>query len=221
MFGVFDKQEGKTYVMLQAEHFPHSQYTSDWQTRNLIGMQRYFDIYDIIWDIFLPNHRHHYEGYNAVLHTIGYHPIFDKSVNILKDKDTSFFGTLNDRRNAILDACNCSYRIGTIIDGAVRDQLIRSSKINLNIHFTESKLLETLRIVYIISNNGFVITEDFIGDEDLQDVLVFASKEVLPEVIAKYLSDHTFRREVQSKQQEYFITKRTMRNTVFNLIFHL
>lgn len=78
------------------------------------------------------------------------------------DIDVLFYGSLNPRRSAVLDQLSAAgVRVEKLFGlyGAERDAFISRSKIVLNMHFYESKVLEVVRIFYLLANRVFVVSE--------------------------------------------------------------
>jgi hypothetical protein len=92
-------------------------------------------------------------GYHEALRTI---PAADKDVDVL------FYGSLNERRQAVLQqlAQHCTVKHLFGVYGAERDQWIARSRIVLNLHFYAAQILEQVRISYLLNNGCFVLSED-------------------------------------------------------------
>ena len=214
-FGAFEKKHFKKYIMIQGEQFPTSQHTSKWQLDKWISTRNLLHCYDQSWDTFQPFHNHLYESlsFPSVHFKIGYHPVFDHYQDIKKFYDVSFFGTMNKRRDAITNQIP-NVEINQNVSGDDRNTFINQSVINLNIHYSESKLLQSLRILYIACNKAFVISEDFIGDDDLRDRIVNVEKTELPETIHHFLENSQHRDDITEDTYNYFKCSRTMLNGV-------
>ena len=83
-----------------------------------------------------------------------------------KDIDILFYGSLNERRAAILDALRDKARVVRMfgVYGQQRDDYIARAKIVLNVHFYESCIMEQVRLSYLLSNQVFVVSE--VGADD-------------------------------------------------------
>ena len=80
----------------------------------------------------------------------------------IQDIDVLFYGSLNDRRSAIIKAlCDAGANVHTVfgVYGKGRDELIARSKVVLNLHFYEQKLFEIVRVSYLLANSKAVVTE--------------------------------------------------------------
>jgi len=112
-----------------------------------------------------------------------------------KDIDVLFYGSINERRQAIIDqlkarGLNVVAAFG--VYGLRRDRLIARAKVVLNVHYYESKVLEVIRLSYLLANRCFVVSEKG-ADPDLetayQDGVAFADYDTLPETCVRYLDD--------------------------------
>ena len=212
-YGVFEKKHYKKYIMIQGEQFPTSQHTSKWQVDKWNRIRKLLHCYDVVWDTYNDYHSMLYENIPSVLYKIGYHPLFDKYADVEKKYDISFFGTMNPRRDEIMDRIG-NVEINQNITGVDRDLFINQSKINLNIHYSESKLLQSLRILYCACSKGCIVSEDFIGDDDLRDRMVNIDKDNLPDMVKYLLSNEEVRKDIVDDLYEYFKNERTMINGV-------
>ncbi|MCC7273910.1 MAG: hypothetical protein IT561_14665 [Alphaproteobacteria bacterium] len=77
------------------------------------------------------------------------------------DIDVLFYGGLSPRREAVLERlrgrCRCYVAVNCF--GAARDRLIGRAKVVLNVHYYESFVLETPRVVYLLANGKAVVSE--------------------------------------------------------------
>lgn len=86
-----------------------------------------------------------------------------------KDIDVLFIGSMNDRRERILRAMTEKGIKTTALFntyGSDRDQYIARSKILLNMHFYEAKILEVVRISYYLANKICVLSEESSDPQD-------------------------------------------------------
>ena len=97
-----------------------------------------------------------------------------------KDIDILFFGSMNERRKAILDGfVNAGVALVGVFGayGGKRDALIARAKVVLNVHYYEAKVLEIVRLQYLLANQVTVLSEhgaDPSEDEELSDAVSFA-----------------------------------------------
>jgi hypothetical protein len=86
-----------------------------------------------------------------------------------KDIDVLFYGSVNDRRNKILDGlfgkCKLHHVYG--VYGTELDILIARSRVVLNMHYHDAGIHEIFRTSYLMANGSLVVTE--VGrDHDLE-----------------------------------------------------
>ncbi len=110
--------------------------------------------------------------------------------------DVLFFGAMNQRRKYILIKLksmgyNVVFTSNTF--GEERDQLIARSKIVLNIHYYESKILEVVRISHLLANKKCVISErgneDHVNEEWSKGVMMCDYDEIVSNVLILLFSD--------------------------------
>jgi len=105
------------------------------------------------------------EIFNVKHFKIGKSPAFEYPINNntvdTKSIDVLFYGSMNNRRREIINKLRkLNYNVVTVNAwGKNREDLINNSRIVLNIHFFSTFILEILRIIPLIANNHFVITE--------------------------------------------------------------
>ena len=101
--------------------------------------------------------------YNPVHVPIGYVAELSRiPVAQPQDIDVLFYGSLNERRNSILNRLSdagLEVQVAFGVYGRQRDDLIARSKIVLNIHYYESKIFEIVRVSYLLANSKAVVTE--------------------------------------------------------------
>ncbi|PSR34352.1 MAG: hypothetical protein C7B46_05385 [Sulfobacillus benefaciens] len=102
-------------------------------------------------------------GHRLIHVPIGYVPQMTRIVSTpVQDVDVLFYGSVNARRQAVLDALRASgLRVATAfgVYGRERDQLIARAKIVLNIHYYEAAVPETVRLSYLFANQKAVVSE--------------------------------------------------------------
>jgi hypothetical protein len=81
-----------------------------------------------------------------------------------RDIDVLFFGSMNDRRRAVLQELqkDPTIRVEALCGayGKERDDKIARAKINLHIHFYDTKIYQQLRIAHFSNNRCFVVSEE-------------------------------------------------------------
>lgn len=126
---------------------------------------------------------------------LGYVPELTRIVGKEPDIDILFYGSLNPRRLVVLDQLSAAgARVERLFGlyGAERDAYIARSKIVLNMHFYESKMLEVVRIFYLLANGVFVISERGADAEEaarFEGGVVFSGYEQLVSNCLRYLGD--------------------------------
>jgi hypothetical protein len=97
-----------------------------------------------------------------------------------EDIDVLFYGSLNERRQAILQALrsrDVKAEAAFGVYDSQRDRLIARAKIVLNLHYYESKVFEVVRVSYLLANGRFVVCErgcDPAEDGEFAEGVVFA-----------------------------------------------
>jgi hypothetical protein len=94
---------------------------------------------------------------------IGYQPEIRRlNLTRKKDIDVLFYGQINDRRRAVLEALvkhGLRVEVLTKIYGAERDAYIERAKVVLNLHYFKSEIFEIVRVFYLLSNSVAVVGE--------------------------------------------------------------
>ncbi len=116
-----------------------------------------------VWDCSLENIEIFKTGEIDARHLpIGYHPALETIKPAAEqDIDVLFYGSLNDRRSALIDELKEGARVETLFGsyGKERDSIIGRSKIILNVHFFENQVMEQPRVSFLINNGCFVVSE--------------------------------------------------------------
>lgn len=145
-------------------------------------------------------------GINNVIHCgIGYEPELTKIPPSEEDIDILLYGSLNDRRMAILkELKNKGLNVVGLfgVYGEKRDKIIARSKIILNIHYYEARVFEIVRVSYLLANRKFVISE--LGqDEEIEKPflhgVVFSDYKELVKRCMKYVKEERQRKEIAEK----------------------
>ena len=97
------------------------------------------------------------------LFQIGYQKELNRiNHNIVKNIDVLFYGSINTRREHIINKLkdrNINVKTLFGVYGKERDDLIAKSKLILNMHMYDSKIFEIVRVFYLLSNSIPVLTE--------------------------------------------------------------
>ncbi|MFA5103867.1 MAG: hypothetical protein WC527_01650 [Candidatus Margulisiibacteriota bacterium] len=121
-------------------------------------------------------------GLKAKYLPIGYHEKLETIEHKAdKDIDVLFYGSLNERRKAILDGISgIKTKVLFGVYGRERDEYISRAKIILNVHSFESKILEVVRISYLLNNKCFIVSEESpINPYKKVDLSMFEYKDIL------------------------------------------
>jgi len=105
-------------------------------------------------------------GFERLHHLpLGYHPKLKRIPHreeSARDIDVLFYGSMNARRAAVVDSLRARCRTQVLfgVYGDSRDEYIARSRIVLNVHFYEAKILEQVRLSYLLNNECFVLSEE-------------------------------------------------------------
>ncbi len=101
------------------------------------------------------------------------------------DIDVLFIGSMNPRRRAIIDSVRATgLRVEAVFGsyGKERDTLIGRAKLLLNVHYYDAKVLEMVRLSYLLANQCTVLSErsaNPVDDDILADGVAFADYQLL------------------------------------------
>ena len=148
---------------------------------------------------------------------LGYSSTLEKVINVKSETkyDILFYGSSCPRRDDLIkDLRNNNMRVyygAYTLWADQRDKLVGSSKIVLNIHFYPCPILETTRLVYLLANKAFVISEpslDPILDRDYKDLVKFVEYEKIGETCKYYVEHEEERNAFAQQAYEKFKEKR-------------
>ena len=145
-------------------------------------------------------------GISNVRHVpIGFHPALRTIPNREKDIDVLHYGSLSDRRRAILNELrkHCRVHHAFAVYGPARDELIARAKIVLNVHLYESAIFEQVRVSYLLNNGVCVVSEDS-PNNPYSQMIASAPYDRLVARCRELLSDDAQRRRVASEGAELF-----------------
>jgi hypothetical protein len=156
-----DKKLPKKYIVYQVEQTNYINFNTSALEKS-----------SVIWEMAIKN----YEKYSHIhLNKIFVLPIpfnYTEHDNVIYDDykyDILFYGAENTRRRNILNAIKdkgYNLKIGFGIVGDTRDNMIKQSKIVLNLHYYENPTLETTRINEILQFNKVVISEKTYSEKE-------------------------------------------------------
>lgn len=166
-----------------------------------------------IWDYDVSN----LEKWNAMncsyapVHVpIGYVPELTRIATKPHDIDVLFYGSLNQRRNHILNSLKeFGVKVHSVfgVYGRDRDDLIARSKLILNIHFYDAKVFEIVRVSYLLANSKAVVTECAShnrADEGLADAVLACPYESLVQGCLSLLQHEEERLKLETRGFEWF-----------------
>jgi hypothetical protein len=143
---------------------------------------------------------------------IGYVPELTRIVPGHEDIDVLFYGSLDERREAVLDKLRArGLRVKSLfgVYGANRDAWIARSKIVINIHvsYYKAQIFEIVRVSYLLANRRAVVSErgaDPTEEHDLESGIAFAEYDALVDRCVELLGDERARRELGERGYQAF-----------------
>ncbi len=174
-----------------------------------------------VWDYSPLNVRTlHAMGIEAELVPIGYHESMecirktaetdgpaDPTTPISQDIPILFYGSINDRRQKILDDIG-GVTVTFNCYGTRRDTLIARSKIVLNLHYYDAKIFEIFRVAHLLANEVCVVSEfgrDTALEAPFEDGICFADD--IPIACDRLLGDSYERESLAQRGYEIFKSK--------------
>jgi SAM-dependent methyltransferase len=127
-----------------------------------------------------------------------------------QDVDVLFYGVVNERRRAILDALAAAGLVVKALPGiygAERDAWIARSKLVLNVHYYDDKVHELVRTSYLLANRKAVVSEcddDTEIDADVREALVAVAYDKLVEACVALARDDARRHAIEQAGFEIF-----------------
>jgi hypothetical protein len=117
---------------------------------------------------------------------VGYAPELTRIQHAAKkDIDVLFVGSMSPRRQAIIDGFhNAGANVSAVFGayGGKRDAFIARAKLVVNVHYYDAKVLEIVRLQYLLANRVAVLSErgaDPSEDAEVSDGVAFAPYEKL------------------------------------------
>ena len=131
-----------------------------------------------------------------------------------EDIDVFFYGTLNQRRSAILlelEETGLRVRVEARTRGIARDTLISRAKVVLNLHFHPTAIFEIVRVSYLLANRKAVVGE--CGpyteiDSDIREAIAPANYDQLCATALELLQDDQRRFDLARRGHEIFARRR-------------
>ena len=139
---------------------------------------------------------------------LGYVAQMERIKPAVQDIDVLFYGSINPRRQAVLDALMAAgLKVKQVFNyyGPPRDELIARSKIVLNMHYYESKIFEVARVTYLLTNGVCVVSETGNDpvEQDYADALAFAPYEGLVSTCLTLITNPQQRQAIARQGQEF------------------
>lgn len=119
-----------------------------------------------------------------------------------QDIDVLFYGSINKRRQNIIDSLEAKgvkVKVLFGVYGQQRDHYISRAKIVLNLHFYEAQVFEIVRISYLLANRKFIISEKGCNAEEEKEFssgLILANYNQLVDHCLYYLKQPQKREEI-------------------------
>ncbi len=142
---------------------------------------------------------------------VGYVPALTRIPRApVQDIEVLFYGAVNERRKMLLDAMTAAgIRLHHVfgVYGAPRDALISRSKLVLNIHAHPTKIMEVVRLSYLLANRKAIVTElddmtEF--DADLRDAVAGVPYDRIIEECRRLLADEPARQALEDRGYRRF-----------------
>lgn len=119
-----------------------------------------------------------------------------------EDIDVLFYGAVDDRRSAVLDALRArGLHVETLLGvyGRARDAFIARSKVVLNMHYGSGFIFESVRVSYLLANRKAVVSERGDGYEDFADAVAFAEYDELADRCTALVRDDESRKKLAQR----------------------
>lgn len=132
------------------------------------------------------------------------------------DIDIAFFGRASARRQAAINqmlSLGLRVAAGTGIYGKERDAIISRSRLMINIHYYNAKVLEITRISYLMANRCAVLSEysaDPKLDAEFSGAIAFADYGNLAQRARELIDAPDERRELAQRGFDFIRTRQTM-----------
>lgn len=169
-----------------------------------------------VWDYSAENVRRLVAlGARSVRHVpLGYVPELVRIAPAAEEIDVLFYGSLNARRQKILDALKARGLKVTVLFGSYgeeRDRAIASSKVVLSVHFYPAKIFEVVRAAYLLTNMKAVVAEcdDTTSlDADLREAVCGVPYDGLVDACVRLVEDPVARAALAQRGHQIFARRR-------------
>lgn len=149
---------------------------------------------------------------NSVVHVpVGWAPILRRIEKPLtQDIDVLIYGLPSQLRLEVFnDLCHhglkCVFLCGMY--GADRDELIKKSKLVLNINMYRSRIFEIVRVSYLLANSKAVVADlqaDTIVEASIEGAVIFSVPDQLVPTCKRLLEDDSARQELEETGRKIF-----------------
>ncbi len=136
---------------------------------------------------------------------IGWVPELSRIEPAAEEIDVLFYGSMNERRRAILEALTARglrVHVAFGVYGEARDRLVARSRIVLNIHFYEAKVFEIVRVSYLLANRCCVVSErgaEPSEEREFEGAVAFADSQELVGTCVRLCADPDARRQLREQ----------------------
>jgi SAM-dependent methyltransferase len=169
-----------------------------------------------VWDYSAENVRRLIAlGARSVRHVpVGYVPELARIAPAIEDIDVLFYGSINARRQKILEELGARGLNVVRLFGAYgeqRDQAIARAKVVLSVHFYEAKIFEVVRAAYLLTNAKAVVAEcgpDTTLEPDLRDAICGVPYEGLVDACEELVRDTDKRHALAERGRRIFAARR-------------
>jgi Methyltransferase domain len=145
---------------------------------------------------------------------VGYVPELARIPHVSDEIDVLFYGSVNPRRQHILDQLKARGLNVVVLFGAYgeeRDRVIARAKVVLIVHFYEAKIFEIVRAAYLLSNRKAVVGEcgpDTSVEPELRDAICAVPYEHLVDACVALVRDPGRREALGAQGQRLFALRR-------------
>jgi SAM-dependent methyltransferase len=153
-------------------------------------------------------------GARSVRHVpVGYVPELARIAPAVEDIDVLFYGSINPRRQKVLeDLAARGLNVATLFGayGEQRDQAVARAKVVLSVHFYEAKIFEIVRAAYLLTNTKAVVAEcgpDTLVEPELRDAIRGVPYEGLVDACEKLVRDASERSALAERGRKIFAAR--------------
>jgi SAM-dependent methyltransferase len=145
---------------------------------------------------------------------VGYVPELQRIPRLPEEADVLFYGSVNERRQKILDALRArGLKLLALFGsyGEARDRAIASAKVVLNMHFYEARIFEIVRAAYLLTNGKAVVAEldpDTKAEADVRDAVYGVSYDRLVDACVELVNDPARREALGERARRVFARRR-------------